>query len=114
MPTEEQVAAVSSAIMAIRNAQILLTQQIRTASETLIAIKLTHEYNNLDSCLSSLLQAQNAADDTVFVATTGRIKSTADSLKADAATVQSMIKDVQIAGKLIGYVTQALALIAKL
>jgi len=114
MPTPEQTAAISRAITAIRQAEILLTDQIRNACETLMAIKLTHEYNNLDWYLSSLLHLQNATDDEVFEVTTTHIKSTADGLKVDVTTIQTIVQDEQTAGKVIDYITQAAAVVAEL
>jgi len=114
MPTTAQNVAVAGAIDAIRNAGILLTQQIRVATDTLIAIRLTDEYNNLDLCLSTLLHAQNASDDATFAAATLSIRSIADGLTADEATVKAIIKDVSVAGDVVKYIGQALLFIGKL
>jgi hypothetical protein len=114
MPTSDQKVALAGAIDAIRNAQVALMQQVRKATSTLLAIKLSNEYDHLDSCLSELLHAQNAADDASFQAATTSIQSRSDSLKADEDTIKSIIKDITIAGTVIKYVGQALAFIAKL
>ncbi|HEY6923979.1 MAG TPA: hypothetical protein VI653_10950 [Steroidobacteraceae bacterium] len=114
MHTTIQNAAIAGAIDAIRNAEILLTQQVRAASDTMTAIKLTNEYNNLDSYLSTLLHAQNAADDVTFAAATKTICSTANGLKADEQTIQAIVKDVAIAAQVLKYLEQALAFVAKL
>jgi ABC-type phosphate transport system auxiliary subunit len=114
MPTLDQQTALAGAISAIRNAENLLTDQIQAADNTLTAIKLTHEYNNLDSYLSELLQAQNAADDSVFANATKQLQSQVGGLQADQAAINSVIADVKLAGEVIGYITKAAALIAKL
>jgi negative regulator of replication initiation len=114
MPTLNQQTAVASAIDAIRTAENLLTDQIQTSNDTLTAVKLTHEYNNLDSYLSELLHAQNAADDATFANATDALKSRTDGLQADEAAIKKIIADVATAGKVVGYITQALGFIAKL
>jgi hypothetical protein len=114
MPTLNQQTSVAGAIAAIRSAENLLTDQIQSSTETLTAIKLTHEYNNLDSYLSELLHAQNAADDSVFANATQLLQSQVSGLQADQASINTIISDVAIAGQVVGYITQALAFIAKL
>ena len=114
MPTLNQQTLVSQAINAIRSAENLLTDQIQSSSDTLMAIKLTHEYNNLDSYLSELLAAQNAADDVKFANATQALQARADGLEADEKTINAIVGDVGVAGKIVGYITQALGLIAKL
>lgn len=114
MPTPQKQSAIAGAIDAIRSAEILLTAQIRSCTETLQAIKLAHEYNNLDFQLSALLHAQNAADDAAFVAATTALKSQSASLQADADAIKKIVADVALAAKIVANVTRALAFIAKL
>jgi ABC-type phosphate transport system auxiliary subunit len=114
MPTLSQQTAIAGGVSALRDAENLLTAQIRTATDALTAIKLTNEYNNLDSYLSELLHAQNAADDASFANATELLQSRVKGLQADEAAIKAVIKDVQIAGQVIGYVEQALGFIAKL
>jgi negative regulator of replication initiation len=114
MPTLSQQSAISAAIDAIRGAENVLTDQIRSATETLTAIKLTNEYNNLDSYLSELLQAQNAADDSTFANATEALQSRVTGLQADEKAIKAIVSDVAAAGRVIGYIGQALTFIAKL
>jgi hypothetical protein len=114
MPQSQQQSAIAGAIDALRSAEILLTSEIRGSTDTLQAIKLTHEYNNLDFQLSALLHAQNAADDTVFAAATTSLKSQSDALQADAKAIETIVEDVALAGKIVADITRALAFIAKL
>lgn len=114
MPTPDQQSNIAAAILAIRNAQNLLQQQINVASETLTAIKLTNEYNSLDSHLAQLLHAQNAADDAIFSQATVPLKSQTGGLQVDETTIKKIISDVETAAKVVGYITQALGYIAKL
>ena len=114
MPTPGQKKNTADAIAAIRAAENLLTQQIRGTNEVLTAIKLTNEYNNLDSCLSQLLHVQNSADDASFANATSALRSQASGLQADEAAIKTIVGDVQTAATIINYITQALAFIAKL
>jgi hypothetical protein len=114
MPTLSQQTNTANAIAAIRAAQNLLSQQIRAATVTLTAIKLTNEYNNLDSYLSQLLQVQNSADDVSFSNATAALQSHASGLQAGEATIKAIVGDVQTATNIVNYITQALTFIAKL
>ncbi len=114
MPNPQQQTAIAGAIDAIRNAEILLTAQIRASTDTLQAIKLTHEYNNLDFQLSALLHAQNGADDAAFQAATATLKSQSTTLQADIAAIKRIVADVALAGKIVSDITRALSFIAKL
>lgn len=114
MPTPDQQSSIAAAILAIRSAQNLLQQQINAAVDMLIAIKLTNEYSSLDSHLSQLLHAQNAADDAVFSQAMVPLKSQTGGLQVDEATIKKIISDVGTAAKVVGYITQALGFIAKI
>ena len=114
MPTFTAQPIVSNAILSLRSAENLITQQIRSADDPLQAIKLTQEYSNLDSILSQLLHAQNAADDASFCAIVATLKTDAGVLQTDEATIKELIKDVETAAQVIGYITQALNFISKL
>src|SRR3984957_12025612 len=106
MPTLSQHTAINAPVDAIRNAEDLLTDQVRSSTDTLTAIKLTNEYNNLDSYLSELLQAQNAADDATFANATEAIQSRTSGLEADEEAIKAIISDVATAAKVIGYIGQ--------
>jgi negative regulator of replication initiation len=114
MPTLSKQTNIAGAIASIRVAENLLTQQIRAATDTLTAIKLTNEYHNLDSYLSQLLHAQNSADDASFADATAALQSQASGLEADQAAIRAIVGDVQTAASIVNYITQALTLIAKL
>jgi negative regulator of replication initiation len=114
MPTPSEQTALNAAIDAIRSAEGVLTDQIRGSTDALTAIKLTNEYNNLDSYLSEILHAQNAADDASFANATAALQSRLSGLEADEKAIKALISDVTTAGKVIGYIADALKWIAKL
>lgn len=114
MATLNQQTNIASAIAAIRSAENLLTQQIRVATDLLAAIKLTNEYNSLDSYLSQLLHAQNSTDDLTFANATLNLKSQASGLQVDETEIKTIVSDVKTAATIVGYIVQALAFVAKL
>ena len=114
MPTSDQHSSIAAAILAIRSAQNLLQQQINVAIDTLVAIRLGNEYNSLDSNVQQLLHAQNAADDSIFSQAVTTLRSQTGGLQADEIAIKKIISDVGTAGKVVGYITQALSFIAKL
>ena len=114
MTTLSQQTNIASAIDAVRAAENLLRQQINAANDSLSAMKLSNEFNNLDSFLSELLQAQNAADDTSFTNATQALQAHVTGLQADEATIKKIVEDIKIAAEIISYITQDLAFIAKL
>lgn len=114
MPTPDQQLNTANAILAIRNAQNLIQQQINSSSNTLTAIKLATQYSSLDSSLSLLLHAQNVADDAILSKAIATLKSQTGGLQADETTIKTIIADAGTAAKVVGYITQALGFIAKL
>ncbi len=114
MPTLTQQTNIANAIAAIRAAEELLTQQNRVATDVLTSIKLTNEYNNLDSYLSQLLHAQNSVDDVGFANATAALQSQAGGLQADEHAIKAIVGDFQKAASIISYITQAVTLIAEL
>ena len=114
MPTDDQKKNIAGAIDAIRSAEELLRQEINKTGDVLEAIKLTNEFNNLDSFLSQTLHAQNSADDESFASAAAALQSQSSALKADEATIQQIVKDVKIAADVVGYVIQAIEFIAKI
>ncbi len=114
MPNPIQKDGLSEAINAIRSAEVLLTGQIRNATDTLLAIKLTHEYNNLDSFLSGLLHLQNVTDDDTFAGQISAFKATAATLKIDQDAIRKIVADVQLAANIVSYIGKAIAVVAKM
>ena len=114
MPTQDQKSCIASAVLAIRNAQNLIHQQINASSDVQVSIKLQNQYSGLDSCLSQLLHAQNVADDAIFSGAIAVLKSQTAGLQKDDVTIKKIIADVATADKVLGYISQALGFIAKL
>ena len=114
MPTPDQCSYIKEAILAIRDAQHLLTQEINVTSDLMTGIRLNHEYQHLDSCVSQLLHAQNVADDAIFSQMIATIKPQTTRLQADENTIKGLISDVETANEVVGCIIKALGFIAKL
>ncbi len=112
MPSQTQKTNIANAIQSIRNAQNLLQPLINAAPTVSIAIKLTNEYNSLDTCLSQLLHAKNSADDGVFSSAAGVLKSQAGGLQMDEKAIKAIISDVAIADQVVGHIGEAIRYIA--
>lgn len=114
MPTQNQKSCIESAVLAIRNAQNLISQQIDASSDMQVSVKLQNQYSSLDSCLSQLLHAQNVADDAIFSSAISALRSQTAGLQKDDLAVKKIIADVATANKVLGYISQAIGFIAKL
>ncbi len=114
MPTPDQCSNIKDAILAIRDAQHLLTQEINITSDLMKGIRLNHEYQNLDSCVSQLLHAQNVTDDAIFSQMIAAIIPQTKRLQADENTIKELLSDVATANEVVGCITKALSFIAKL
>jgi hypothetical protein len=97
-----------NAVQAIQSAENVLTNQVNAATDPLSAIKLTHAYQHLDSCLSQLLQLQNLTDDAAFAASVATIKGQTSALQSDEKTIKGLVGDVDVATEVIGYIGKAL------
>lgn len=114
MPTPDQCSNINEAILAIRDAQHLLTQEINVTAGLMTGIRLNHEYQKFDSCVSQLLHAQNVTDDAIFSQMIATMKPQTTRLQADEKTVKGLISDVETANEIVGCITRALGFIAKL
>ncbi|HTV83884.1 MAG TPA: hypothetical protein VME63_00645 [Dyella sp.] len=103
-----------NAIQAIQNAANLLTSQISDATDPVSAIKLNHAYQQLNACLSQLLQLQNVRDDATFKSSVANIKAQTNTLQTDEKSIKGLISDVGTATKVLGYVADAVGFIAKI
>jgi len=100
--------------MAIRSAEQLLVQASRATSDPATLTKISIEYNQLDSFLSQLLRAQAISDDAEFSNATAALKNQASMLDADEQDIKKIIDNVATAAKIVGYIAEAMTIIAKL
>jgi gamma-glutamyl phosphate reductase len=103
-----------TAVMSIRSAEQLLVQASRATSDPATLTKISIEYNQLDSFLSQLLRAQAISDDAEFNNATAALREQASILDAEEKDIKNIVNDVAIAAKIVGYITEAMTIIAKL
>ena len=113
MSTASQKQDLINAINQIRAAEQLLLEVSRSSSDTAKLIQINTEYTHLDSYLSQILHAQALTDDAEFDNATATLKGQASALAMDQKAIEKIVDDVATAGKIVGYITQAVQIIAK-
>jgi hypothetical protein len=96
---------------------LLLTGLVSASRATADAVKLSqiaNEATAVQTLIGQATQAQTAADNTQFGQITLSLKSQATVLQGMAAQITAIVADVALAGQIVGYITQALSLIAAL
>lgn len=93
-------------------AQLLATA--RASTDPVELLQLNNEYAAVQTVLNQAVQVQLAADDLLFNQAVIVLKTQGKLLDGMEAQVKGLVKDVAIAGKIIGCVTQSLALIARI
>ncbi|HEY9154654.1 MAG TPA: hypothetical protein VIM69_05960 [Opitutaceae bacterium] len=86
----------------------------RTTADPTALLQLHTEYLAVQSVLTQATQAQLAKDDAIFSQATTTLKSQAKVLDGMEDQIKSLVKDVDVAAKIVNGVVQAAALIAKL
>lgn len=114
MSTASQKQNLIAAVMQIRAAEQLLLDVSRSSSDTAQLIQINTEYTHLDSYLSQILHAQALTDDAEFASATAMLKGQASVLEMDQKAIDKVVGDVATAGKIVGYIAQAVQIIAKL
>jgi len=110
----DKLKTVTDALAQIRLAENALDDVIATTVGTEKLRALAGVYNQLTCAATSLIRAQTTSDDNVFNQVKVSLKVQADALKASEASIQEIIKDAEIVGNILGYITEAVALIATL
>lgn len=109
-----QIQTLTNTVSILRAAEALLLQASRATTDLPMLLQINAEYNNLDSWISQLLHTQAVDDDTQFSGAIASLKQQANLLSADEAHIQVIVKDVATAGKIVGYITQAVAFLGAL
>jgi len=96
---------------------LLLTgflQASRATTDLTKLLQINNEMMGIQALIDQGAQAQAAADDSAFTQATASLKTQSGMLNDMGAQVAQVVSDADSAGKIVGYITQALALIAKL
>ena len=86
----------------------------RNTSDPTSLLQLHTEYLAVQSILTQAAQAQLANDDVIFGQATTTLKTQSKVLDGMEDQIKGLVKDVDLAAKIISGATQAIALIAKL
>jgi len=86
----------------------------RNTADPTALLQLHTEYLALQGILTQATQAQLAKDDSIFGQATTTLKAQSKVLDGMEEQIKGLVKDVDLAGKIVGGVTQVIALIAKL
>ena len=91
----------------------LLTASRATANGVEL-MQINNEMLGIQAVLNTAVQCQAASDDALFSQAVGNLKTQAGILSDMEAQVQAVVSDVASVGRIIGYIGQALTLIARL
>lgn len=86
----------------------------RNSADPTELLQLHTEYLAVQSVLTQATHAQLASDDGVFTQAATTLKAQAKLLDGMEDQIKGLVKEVALAGKIAGAVTQVLTLIAKL
>ncbi len=114
MPTENTKQDVVAALEQIRLAEQELDDLIAATSETSNLLALSSVYDQLTAMAAALIRVQMIADDEVFEQATTHLKVQANALQASEDSIKKIVKDMAIAGKVLGYIAEAVTIVAKL
>lgn len=104
----------SQIVSNIRAAEVLLLQSSRATSDPATLIKINTEYQALDSYLSQILNAQATADDQAFESAINALKLQISSLQQEESHIKAIVADVATAAQILGYISQAISVVAML
>jgi hypothetical protein len=102
------------AVAALRQAEMALKDASSSIEDDTLLLKITLEYNHLDSVLQQMVQAQAISDDSDFAAATASLKAQSDTLQADEDLIKKIVGDVDLAARIVGCIAQAITTIARL
>jgi hypothetical protein len=91
----------------------LLTAARATADHVKL-IKIHNEYAAVQSIMNQAAQAQAAANDTLFNQVISPLKKQAAILQGLESQIKSIVADVALVGRIVGYAAQAIILLSKL
>lgn len=111
MPTGDQKQNVAAALQQIRFAEQALDDLIANTSGTDNLVALSSVYDQLTTAAASLIRAQTTSDDVVFEQVTTNLKAQAKALAASEDSIKKIVKDMNAAGKVLGFIAQAVSIV---
>jgi hypothetical protein len=86
----------------------------RASTDTTAILKLQNEYAATQTLVNQAAQAQVAADDSLFGQAVTGLKAQATMLTDMEDQINAVVKDVETAATIVGYIAQAVTLIGRL
>jgi hypothetical protein len=110
-------AARSAVAALLENLNLILTQLLnvsRASSDPVKLLQIANEMSAIQTLINQAAQAQAAATDTMLAAATTSLKTQSTMLQEMEAHITKIVDDANTAGQIVGYIAQALVVIAKL
>jgi hypothetical protein len=101
----------------INQLSLLMSELLSAGRNTVDPMKLTqlnNEMLSVQTVMNQASQAQAAANDALFGQVTQGLKTQAGMLAGLEAQVKSIVADAATAGRIVGYIGQAISLIGRL
>jgi hypothetical protein len=114
MSLDDQKQSLLRAVTCVRSAETLLMQAGRDTADPAVLAKIDEEYDRLDSFLSQLLHCIAIIDDRIFADTAVTLKNEAQLLQASEDRFKAIGIGVNTAAQIVGFITEALSLVAKI
>lgn len=86
----------------------------RNTTDTAKLLQINSEYAAVQTCMFQATQAQMAIDDATFSQATSALDTQSRMLVGMEKQISGIVSDVALAGRITGYLVQAVSLIAKL
>jgi hypothetical protein len=116
-PTPVDPADLSTINILIHQLSLLMSELLNAGRNTADPAKLAQINNEMlaiQTLMSQAAQAQAASNDALFGQITQGLKTQASMLAGLEAQVATIVSDAAIAGRIVGYIGQAIALIGRL
>jgi predicted Zn-dependent protease len=113
MLDDAQLETIADALSQIREAEQALDDLIANTPDPDSLANLNLVYEHLTSCATTLIQSQTTSDDDLFTHLTTSLQGQANALQADENLIKRIISDAADAGKVLGYIAEAISLIAR-
>jgi hypothetical protein len=113
-PDSSKLSIINEVIEKLSLAQSDLLTAARATADNTKLIQINNEYMAVQSCIDQAAQAQAAEDDALFKQATKDLKTQAQKLEGMEDQIKKIISDVALAGRIVGYIAQAIALIGQL
>lgn len=86
----------------------------RATADPVRLMQINNEYAAVQTCMNQAVQAQVAANDTLFNQATTFLKTQSSVLEGMEAQIVKIVDDTALVGRIVGYIVQVVTLLAKL